>query len=139
MKQGCGLLVVWTTLLLMVVMMPSWAAEEDGEESRQPEIEYLPVKPNLVVNLAGRRHYLRADVQLMIKGEDNLERIQKHLPLIRHTLIMHFSNLPPEKVAEISEREKLRESAFNEIRKVLDQYSDSDGLKDIYFTEFLVQ
>jgi len=134
--------VVWLGLIFLLAMTPlSWAAddEEEGAEKASHEIEYLPLKPKLVVNLAGRRHYLSAGVQLMIKGDDNLERIQKNMPLIRHTLIMHFSNLPLQQVTDIGEREKLRESALHAIRKTLDKYSDSDGLKDIFFTDFLVQ
>lgn len=130
----------WWLLALLVLAVPAWAGddEEEGEEAA-PEIEYLALQPKLIVNLAGRRHYLRADVQLMIKGKDNKERIQKHTPLIRHALIMLFSGLPPEQVADISQREQLREKALTEIRKLLDTYSDSDGLKNLFFTEFLVQ
>jgi len=127
-------------LILLLILAPAaWAGDEEDEEKAVPEIEYLDVQPKLVVNLAGRHHYLRADVQLMIKGKDNLERIRQHLPMVRHTLLMLFSDLPPDKVADVSEREKLREEALNRIRKVLDRYSDSDGLKDVFFTEFLVQ
>ncbi len=128
----------WLVLLLILAPV-AWAGEEEDEEKSVPEIEYLALQPKLVVNLAGRRHYLRADVQLMIKGKDNVERIRQHLPMVRHTLLMLFSDLPPDKVADVSEREKLREEALNRIRKVLDRYSDSDGLKDVFFTEFLVQ
>jgi len=130
----------WWLLALLVLAPLAWAGDDEEEgEKAVPEIEYLALNPKLVVNLAGRRHYLRADVQLMIKGKDNKERIQKHMPLIRHALIMLFSGLPPEKVADISQREQLREKALTEIRKLLDRYSDSDGLKDVFFTEFLVQ
>ncbi|HEB78694.1 MAG TPA: flagellar basal body-associated FliL family protein [Methylothermaceae bacterium] len=128
----------WWLLLFLALAPVSWAEEEE-QETAVPEIEYLPLTPKLVVNLAGRRHYLRADVQLMIKGKDNVERIRQHLPLVRHTLLMLFSDLPPDKVADIDAREKLREEALHRIRKVLDRYSDSDGLKDVFFTEFLVQ
>ncbi|HHJ39062.1 MAG: hypothetical protein AXA67_01420 [Methylothermaceae bacteria B42] len=127
-------------IVFFVCVSLSWAGEDEEEgASSAPEIEYLPVKPKLIVNLDGRRHYLRADIQLLVEDKENLERIRKHLPLIRHALIMHFSNLPMQKVADISQREQLRESALNEIRKVLDRYSDSYGLKDVFFTEFLVQ
>ncbi len=127
-------------LILLLLLAPAaWAGDEEDEEKSVPEIEYLDVQPKLVVNLAGRHHYLRADVQLMIKGKDNLERIRQHLPMVRHTLLMLFSDLPPDRVADVSEREKLREEALHRIRKVLDRYSDSDGLKDVFFTEFLVQ
>lgn len=134
-KSVARVLIVFLACVSLV-----WAGEdEEAEASSAPEIEYLPVQPKLIVNLEGRRHYLRADLQLLIKDDENLERIRKHLPLIRHTLIMYFSNLPMQKVADISQREQLREGALSEIRKLLDRYSDSYGLKDIFFTEFLVQ
>lgn len=125
--------------LLALLVLPLWAGEEEAEKS-PPSIEYLPLQPKLIVNLAGRHHYLRADVQLMIKGKENLEQIQKYLPMIRHALIMLFSDLPPERVVDVGEREKLRQEALAEVRQVLDRYNaDSDGLKDLFFTEFLVQ
>jgi flagellar FliL protein len=110
-----------------------------GEEETAPSIEYLPLQPKLIVNLAGRHHYLRADVQLMIQGKQRLEEIQKYLPAIRHALIMLLSNLSPEQAADVEAREKLRQEALQEVRKVLDQYAQSQGLKDLFFTEFLVQ
>ncbi len=128
----------WLLVLLLSIAHPLWA-DEGEEEKSSPSIEYLPLQPKLIVNLAGRRHYLRADIQLMIKGKEHLERIQNHLPMIRHALIMLLSDLPPEKAADVGEREKLRQEALAEVRRVLDRYTDSDGLKDIFFTEFLIQ
>lgn len=128
----------WLLVLLLSIATPLGAGEEE-EEKPSPSIEYLPLQPKLIVNLAGRRHYLRVDVQLMIKGKEHLERIQKHLPMIRHALIVLLSDLPPEKVAAVGERERLRQEALAEVRRILDRYTDSDGLKDIFFTEFLIQ
>ncbi len=124
-------------VLSLIAMTPSvWAGEE---EKPAPSIEYLPLQPKLIVNLAGRHHYLRADVQLMIQGKERLEETQKYLPVIRHALIMLLSNLSPEQAADIEAREELRQKALQEVRKVLDQYAQSQGLKDLFFTEFLVQ
>jgi flagellar FliL protein len=122
--------------LSLIAMTPSVLP---GEEETAPSIEYLPLQPKLIVNLAGRHHYLRADVQLMIQGKQRLEEIQKYLPAIRHALIMLLSNLSPEQAADVEAREKLRQEALQEVRKVLDQYAQSQGLKDLFFTEFLVQ
>jgi flagellar FliL protein len=52
---------------------------------------------------------------------------------------MLLSNLSPEQAADVEAREKLRQEALQEVRKVLDQYAQSQGLKDLFFTEFLVQ
>lgn len=128
----------WLLALSLATMAPPLWAGVEGEQS-SPSIEYLPLQPKLIVNLAGRHHYLRADVQLMIQGKAHLERIQKYLPAIRHALIMLLSGLPPEQAADVGAREKLRQDALQEVRKILDRYTESDGLKDIFFTEFLVQ
>jgi flagellar FliL protein len=122
--------------LSLIAMTPSVLL---GEEETAPSIEYLALQPKLIVNLAGRHRYLRADVQLMIQGKQRLEEIQKYLPAIRHALIMLLSNLSPEQAADVEAREKLRQEALQEVRKVLDQYAQSQGLKNLFFTEFLVQ
>jgi flagellar FliL protein len=127
----------WLLVLLLAITPSLWAKEE--AEQSPPSIEYLPLNPKLIVNLAGRHHYLRADVQLMIHGKENLERIQNYLPVVRHTLITLLSDLPPEQVANIEEREKLRQEALAKVRQALDQYTASTGLKDLLFTEFLIQ
>lgn len=127
----------WLLVLLLAITPSLWAKEE--AEQSPPSIEYLPLNPKLIVNLAGRHHYLRADVQLMIQGKENLERIQNYLPVVRHTLITLLSDLPPEQVANVEEREKLRQEALAKVRQALDQYTASTGLKDLLFTEFLIQ
>ncbi|MFN3919271.1 MAG: flagellar basal body-associated protein FliL [Methylohalobius sp.] len=127
----------WLLVLLLAITPSLWAKQE--AEKSPPSIEYLPLNPKLIVNLAGRHHYLRTDVQLMIKGKENLERIQHYLPVVRHTLITLLSDLPPEQVADVEEREKLRQEALAKVRQALNQYTDSEEIKDILFTEFLIQ
>lgn len=129
--------IAWLLVPLLAVTPSLWAKPEAGKSP--PSIEYLPLNPKLIVNLAGRHHYLRTDVQLMIQGKENLERIQRYLPVVRHTLITLLSNLPPEQVADVEEREKLRQEALAKVHKALDQYTDSEAIKDILFTEFLIQ
>ncbi|GAB6068335.1 hypothetical protein JCM13664_16540 [Methylothermus subterraneus] len=128
----------WALAWLLALSSPLWGKEE-GKAEPSAAIEYLPLIPQLIVNLAGRHHYLRANVQLMIQGKEALERIQPYVPVVRHTLITLFSNLPPEQLSDVGEREKLRQEALSQVRKALAQYTDSDGIKDLLFTEFLVQ
>lgn len=136
------------TLLLALLINTAWAAEEHGGghgeksegEHAGPVIEYVTFEPPLVVNLQGQRRYLRADVQMLVEGQENVDRIKLHLPALRHTLILLFSNRDPATLARVDEREKLRTDALAEITKVLNQYaSSSAGLKDVFFSSFLVQ
>lgn len=100
--------------------------------------EYLPLE-SVLVNLEGRRHYLRADIQLLVDSKDHAERIRMHMPPVRHALIMLFSNRNPEQLSVADEREKLRQAALVDITKILQKYGAADGLKDLFFTDFLIQ
>jgi len=124
-------------ILLCFMLFTATGFCEEGDES--PETEYLPLDSKLIVNLQGRKHYLRTEVQLMVKGDENVDRIRNHIPAIRHSLIMFFSPYTHVQLAALEERQGLQEKALGEIRTVLDKYSESDGLKDVLFTEFLVQ
>jgi flagellar FliL protein len=105
--------------------------EDDG-------VVYLPLQ-SLLVNLEGKRHYLRADIQLLIDSKAHAEKIKAHMPPIRHALIMLFSNRNPEHLAVAEEREKLRQAALQDVTKALQKYGASEGLKDLFFTDFLIQ
>lgn len=108
-------------------------------EAAAPALEYLPLEPPLVVNLLGQKRYLKADVQLLVEGAENLKRIKEQMPVIRHALILLMSERDPATLANAEEREKLRAATLNEIRAALDKYSKSEGLKDVFFANFLVQ
>ncbi|HYE34889.1 flagellar basal body-associated FliL family protein [Methylocaldum sp.] len=111
-----------------------------GEEGEGGDggVEYLPLA-SVLVNLEGKRHYLRADIQLLVDGKENAEKIKMHMPPIRHALIMLFSNRNPEQLSAADEREKLRQAALQDVTKTLEKYGASEGLKDLFFTDFLVQ
>ncbi len=119
-------------LLLFSPLGYGTSGEEDGG------VEYLPLQ-SLLVNLEGKRHYLRVDVQLLVDSKAHAERIKMHMPPIRHALIMLFSNRNPEQLATADEREKLRQAALQDVTKTLQKYGTSEGIKDLFFTDFLIQ
>jgi len=126
-------------ILLCNLLLISSAAYSE-EDAKTNTIEYLPLSPNFVVNLqGGHRSYLRADVQLMIDGSDNVEKIKAHLPVIRHSLILLFSDYAADQLSTSSQREDLRKKALEQTQATLDKYASNSSLEDIFFTEFLVQ
>jgi flagellar FliL protein len=113
--------------------------KKEGEAAGGPALEYLPLEPPLVVNLQGQKRYLKADVQLLVEGAENVARIKEQMPVIRHALILLMSERDPAQLAGVEEREKLRVATLAEIRTALDKYSRSEGLKDVFFPNFLIQ
>ncbi len=126
------------TLVLAYLLSNTVYGEGEDIETTAPAVEYVSLGSNLVVNLQGRRKYFRADMQLMVEGEDNVEMISLHNPAIRHALIMLFSQYTPEQLQGPEQRETVRKLALEDIRKTLEKYTNSKGIKDLFFTEFLV-
>ena len=126
-------------ILLCNLLLISFAVYGE-EDTKTSTIEYLPLSPKFVVNLqGGHRSYLRADVQLMIDGSDNVEKIKAHLPVIRHSLILLFSDYAADQLRSSNQREDLRKKALELTQETLDKYASNSNLEDIFFTEFLVQ
>ncbi|SMF95032.1 flagellar FliL protein [Methylomagnum ishizawai] len=129
---------------IVLVALCLWAgssaglANEGGGGGEEGGMEYLPLEA-VLVNLAGKRHYLRADIQLLVESKEDADKIKAHMPLIRHTLIMLFSNRDPAEIAAVAEREKLRQSALEQITASLEQVGADHGLEDLFFTDFMVQ
>lgn len=125
-------------LLFSLWLMPVFvhAGEEAKEEG--PAIEYLEMGPKFTVNLAEPKKYLLINVQLLVEGEGAITKIKKHLPALRHELIMLFTGRTADSLQTMPQREALRQEALIALRKVLEKHDAGEGFKDVFFTEFLV-
>ena len=122
--------------LLLLIGFSVSAEESDTDEP----IEYLSMKPEFVVNLQGnKRSYLRTDIELLIENKERAEKIKAHMPALRHALIMLISEYSADQLSDLKQREDFRKKALTETRNTLDKYASSEGLTDLFFTEFLVQ
>ena len=113
-------------------------AADDEEETVDPVLEYLEMSPKFTVNLDKRKKYLAVSVQLLVEGEGYVEKVKKHMPALRHELIMIYSGRSAAELQTMEQREALRQETKEVITQVLDKYSTSDGFRDVFFTEFLV-
>lgn len=126
-------------LLLSFLFLPSWAyANEEKSGSGEGGMEYLEITPKITVNLAEPRNYLLVNVQLLTEGTEAIEKIKKHMPPIKHELIMLFSGRPADSLQTMEQREALRKEAVAAIRKTLDKYGKNSGFRDAFFSEFLI-
>jgi flagellar FliL protein len=124
-------------LLLSFLFLPSWAgANESG--SSEGGMEYLEITPKITVNLAEPRHYLLVNVQLLTDGAEAIEKIKKHMPAVKHELIMLFSGRPSDSLQTMEQREALRKETVAVMQKTLDKYEKNSGFRDAFFSEFLI-
>lgn len=126
-------------LLLSILFIPSLVYANEGKtEPTEAGIEYLEITPKFTVNLAEPRKYLLVNVQLLLEGPEAVEKTRKNLSAIKHELIMLFSGRSAESLHTVEQRETLRQETLLTVRKILDKYENSDGFRDVLFTEFLI-
>ncbi|MGI9213303.1 MAG: flagellar basal body-associated FliL family protein [Methylococcaceae bacterium] len=124
--------------LLLLGLSGSISANEGGGGGEETGVSYLPLEP-ITVNLEGRRHYLKVDVQVLMDSKANAEKVKIHIPAIRHMLIMMLSNRNAEEIATIEERESIRKQASESTEKLLEEWDLDKGYEDVFFTDFLIQ
>lgn len=127
-------------LLISLWFMPFLAHANGGggDSGDGPAIEYLEMTPKLVINLNEYKKYMLMNIKLMVEGAEAIEKVKKNMPALRNALIMLYSDLTQADVQTMEQREALRIKSKDEIRITLDKFANSDGFRDIFFTEFFV-
>lgn len=125
-------------LLLPVVGFANEGGGEKADESAGPVIEYVPMAPKFTVNLAEPKKYLMLDVQLLVEGADHVAKIKKHMPVLRHEMIMLLSGMHVADLQTMEQREALRLKTKQLLTDLLVKIQNSDGFRDVFFSEFLV-
>ncbi|TRW95839.1 flagellar basal body-associated FliL family protein [Candidatus Methylobacter oryzae] len=148
------LLVLVLSLLFMSVAVANEGAKESEAEAG---VKYIEMTPKFTVNLAEPKKFLLINVQLLIDGASTIAAVKKHMPALRHELIMLYSGRSSEGLQTMEQREALRQETTNVIRKTLAKMIESEShsgggeehskeakpaddrdFKEAYFTEFLV-
>jgi flagellar protein FliL len=125
-------------LLLSFLFIPAFVYAQEEKESEGAAIEYLEFTPKFTVNLAEPGKYLMVNVQILAEGADTVARIKKHMPALRHEIIMLFTGRPSDQLQTMEQREALRQETSEVIHKSLDKLETGDGFRDVFFTEFLI-
>jgi len=98
--------------------------------------EIFALEP-FVVNLAdpkGKR-YLKVQLKLEVESPEALERIQKATPKLRDLVIIMLTSLTFEEVMTPEGKIRIRDELLERFNQVM----RPDRVKNIYFTEFVVQ
>ncbi|NNL99844.1 MAG: flagellar basal body-associated FliL family protein [Gammaproteobacteria bacterium] len=135
------LFLISAVFALAVGAAPVHAAEA-AEEPAPPAIEYMSLTPAIVVNVAAddqRRHYLKADVSLSVRGQEGVDTMTRHEPLIRHHLVMYFSHLNMTEVQDPQAIDVVRKTALEKVQTAMAEALVETEVLDLLFTSFTVQ
>ena len=137
-------------LIRLLILLAGLAAQEqqpaqDEENSKEAPEEapkkafYNELSPSIVVNLNTGGKYARCDVQLMTRGEDQLDVLKLHAPALRHELLFLIPEFDGAALKKNKGKEKLRKKALKASKKVMNKLTGQDVVEGIYFTTFYIQ
>jgi flagellar FliL protein len=130
----------WSLALCALLLLAEPAYAQDDEDALPPNSIYIELTPPMVANYGseGRLRYVRVGVS--IRAQESVEdAIRRHLPWIRHELLMLVSAQTDEAIGSTTGRESLRDEALQRVRQVLREEEDVEGVEDVLFTSFVVQ
>ena len=134
-------LVLQVLVLLLVVTSPVHA-QEDEAASEEVVSRYVDLKPAFTVNYGGvgKLRYLKTSITLRVAGgEAGHGGVRRHMPYIRHTLVMLLSKATEEDLSSMEGKELLRQNALEAVRTVLMKEEGEQFVLDLLFSSFIVQ
>lgn len=118
--------------------------EENGAltaaEKKKPPV-YFPLDPAFVVNLTDETgdRYLQVELQVTSRSSKAKEILEMHNGLVRHQLLLLFSQEQISTLRTRGDKERLQKSALKEIQTVLKEASGEKTVDGLYFTSFVTQ
>ena len=114
--------------------------KKEEAKVEEPEIYYDLAAP-LVVNFppGSSAKIIKVSVSVLVKGEASVDVLKKHEPMIRNNLLMGISSIGADKVKTIEGKRELQAMMQSEIGKVMEKMAGENAVKDVYFTEFVMQ
>jgi flagellar FliL protein len=133
----------WLLLPTILHLSASVFASGGGEETKAVN-EYLNITPAFVTNFggAGKMRYLRIEVVLrMNEPQTAAPIIDKHMPLVKHAIIMLMSEQVEEDLMTMEGKEILRQATLEEVRKIYAEQAKElkEPIKDVLFSSFIIQ
>jgi flagellar FliL protein len=106
-------------------------------ESKKPDMGPIYSLETFIVNLLGGRgkNYLKVKIDLELDNVKVTEEINRRLPQFRDSILTMLSNKTHEDIKTLEGKFQLR----TEIISMLNQHLSSGKIKNVFFTDFIVQ
>lgn len=145
---------VWPWILVLVLLAAAggggwwwWQGQQAVAEEAAPArptrlpAQYVAIEPSFVVNLAdpGGNRYLQADVQVVSRDQATIDAVHAHLPSVRNRLLLLFGQQESARLAQRSGKERLQDTAREEVRALLRSEGAPDKVEAVIFTSLVTQ
>ncbi|PHS14975.1 MAG: hypothetical protein COA86_15040 [Kangiella sp.] len=133
--------------LLTFVSVPFAVAEDEDEEDSEEVAEVIPIMyfdidPKILTFYQGTGRkigYVVVQINIAVKGQENLDLVELHSPLIQDNLIDFFNRQDKKTIQDFSEREGLRQKAQESVAAVLEGEVGKNIVESLLFTDYVYQ
>ena len=103
---------------------------------------YVEIKPAFVVNLSDKNNgmrYLQVEVTLKIADPTDAELVNKHMPVIRHRLVLLLSSLSFKDISSSQGKVKLTAEVLREVNEGLKEKTGKEIVESVYLPRIVGQ
>jgi len=129
-------------LLMLLVTLTGISTSQAEEGGTSGEVQYIDMIPSFVLTYgppSPKLAYAKVDISLMVNSRANEEAVEHHMPALRNTIVMLFSQQTDEIMSNQQGREKLRNEALIALQKQMEEEEGQPIVGDLLFTNFVVQ
>ncbi|PKM11721.1 MAG: flagellar basal body protein FliL [Gammaproteobacteria bacterium HGW-Gammaproteobacteria-3] len=116
--------------------------EEQTQEQAPPaETFYFAINKPLIVNFSrsSALRLIQVSVAFLVEDANTLEDLKKHEPMIRNNLLMLITAADPEALLTPEGKDKLKTDIYHEVVAVLEKMTGKKTVKEVFFTDFVMQ
>lgn len=120
---------------------PAEEADAAEEESKEPFM-YYQISPNIMTfyqDTGRKMGYIVVQVQVVVRGQDDFDAIDLHLPLLQDTLVGFFNSQDKATIQDLQQRENLRSQAKTKVAEVLKEELGREIVENLLFTQYVFQ
>ncbi|MCL1098923.1 flagellar basal body-associated protein FliL [Shewanella gelidii] len=127
-------------ITLMLLMLISLTFNAFAEDEELEEYAYYGFEPDIVTNYisTGKKlGFVRLSVELMVKEQDDLLRLEHHDPLLRSAIVEILGNQTEDKVKSMTGREEIRRECYDTLNRLLEAETGRPLVVNLLFTKYL--
>lgn len=109
----------------------------DTEAVKEVEVGAMFDMDPFVVNLneAGGKRYLKSKIEIEFVGEDVRKELTNRLPQLRDVILLHLSSKTLDEIRSVDGKIELKNALIKRLNQVLKQ----GKIRNLYFTQFVIQ
>ncbi len=125
----------FSALFILLAGVHSLSHAEAGQA------QYIDLKPAFITNygVSAKLQYLKVEISVRVETPDDLALVERHLPNLRHNLVLLLSQQTDAEVNSAEGRQQLRSAALEQVQQVLEDEEGKKVVSDLLFNNFIVQ